>query len=277
MLLGDATFDFKDYFGWGVQNQVPPYPLNTNYLWTASDPAYAAVNGDDLLPDLTIGRLPAANLEEAQAMVNKIVAYETESMGLHGRAVLIADRPDPRAGDFEAHAEELAATVLSGNDVHKIYLDDLGTAATHDAILNAFGEGASLVSYIGHGAINLWSENILRTDHVESLDYPAQYPLLLTMNCLNGYFQFPTYDSLSETLLKADGKGIIAAFSPSGESLDRPAHFYHRLLLTELLHGGHTTLGDAILAAQSKFAESGGYLELLSIYHLFGDPAMSLS
>ncbi len=69
---------------------------------------------------------------------------------------------------------------------------------------------------------------------------------------------------------------IIAAFSPSGESLDGPAHFYHRLLLTELLYGGHKTLGDAVLAAQSKFAESGGYLELLSIYHLFGDPAMSL-
>ena len=276
LLLGDGTFDFKDYFGWGVENQVPPFPIKSNYLWTASDPAYAAVNGDDLLPDIAIGRLPAANLEEAQAMVHKIVTYETEGMGLLGKAVLIADRPDPSAGDFEANAEELAATLLSGHDVEKIYLDELGTAATHDTILQTFDEGASLVSYIGHGAMNLWSENILRTDHVDSLDYPAHYPLLLTMNCLNGYFQFPTFDSLSETLLKADGKGIIAAFSPSGESLDAPAHFYHRLLLTELLHGGHATLGDAVLAAQSKFAESGGYLELLSIYHLFGDPAMKL-
>ncbi len=186
------------------------------------------------------------------------------------------ERVSTRAGDFEAHAEELAATLLSGNDVHKIYLDQLGAAATHDAILNAFDEGASLVSYIGHGAMNLWSENILRSDHVQSLDYPEQLPLLLTMNCLNGYFQFPIFDSLSETLLKAEGKGIIAAFSPSGESLDAPAHFYHRLLLAELLHGGHDKLGDAILAAQAKFAESGGYLELLSIYHLFGDPAMRL-
>jgi hypothetical protein len=47
-------------------------------------------------------------------------------------------------------------------------------------------------------------------------------------------------------------------------------------LLAELFRGEHTTLGDAILEAQAKFAESGGYLELLSIYHLFGDPAMSL-
>ncbi len=276
LLLGDGTFDFKDYFGWGVQNQVPPFPFKSTYLWTASDPAYAAVNGDDLLPDLAIGRLPAANLQEAQAMVAKIVAYETEGMGLGGRAVLIADRPDPRAGDFQANAEELAATLLFGNEVHKIYLDELGTIATHESVLQALDEGASLMSYIGHGAMNLWSENILRADHVGSLDYPAHYPLLLTMNCLNGYFQFPTFDSLSETLLKADGKGIIAAFSPSGESLDGPAHSYHKFLLTELLHGGHDTLGDAVLAAQAQFAEEGGYLELLSIYHLFGDPASRL-
>jgi hypothetical protein len=76
--------------------------------------------------------------------------------------------------------------------------------------------------------------------------------------------------------LKAEGKGVIAAFSPSGESLDAPAHVYHTVLLGEILHGGHDRLGDAILAAQAEFADVGWFLELLSIYHLFGDPAMTL-
>src|SRR3990172_2041212 len=122
LLLGDGTFDFKDYLGWGVTNQVPPFPFRSSYLWTASDPAYASVNGDDSLPDIAIGRLPAANLDEARGMVEKIVAYETAGHGLDGRAVLIADRPDPAAGDFVANAEELASTLLSGRDVTKIYL-----------------------------------------------------------------------------------------------------------------------------------------------------------
>ncbi len=120
------------------------------------------------------------------------------------------------------------------------------------------------MSYIGHGGMHLWAENILRPEHVDSLGYQAQQPLLLTMNCLNGYFQFPNFDSLAEVLLKADVKGVVAAFSPSGESLDGPAHFYHKLLLTELLHGDHESLGDAILAAQARFAEDGGHLEHLS-------------
>ena len=40
------------------------------------------------------------------------------------------------------------------------------------------------------------------------------------MNCLNGYFHFPYFNSLPEELLKAEGKGIIAAFSPTGLSLN---------------------------------------------------------
>jgi hypothetical protein len=35
-------------------------------------------------------------------------------------------------------------------------------------------------------------------------------------------------------------------------------------------------LGDAILAAQARYTESGARPELLSIYHLLGDPALEL-
>ncbi len=77
-------------------------------------------------------------------------------------------------------------------------------------------------------------------------------------------------------MVKAEGKGAIAAFSPSGMSLNGPANLYHKALLNELIHGSHPRLGDAVLAAQEAYAETGAYPELLSIYHLFGDPAMQL-
>ncbi len=73
VLLGDGTFDFKDYLHTGVVNRVPPLMVKTTYLWTASDPLYAAVNGEDVLPDLAIGRLPAATIEELRQMVEKIM------------------------------------------------------------------------------------------------------------------------------------------------------------------------------------------------------------
>jgi hypothetical protein len=43
--------------------------------------------------------------------------------------------------------------------------------------------------------------------------------------------------------------------------------------MAELTGGAHERLGDAILAAQRTYAESGLMPELLSVYHLLGDPA----
>jgi hypothetical protein len=83
----------------------------------------------------------------------------------------------------------------------------------------------------------------------------------------------PNLDSLPEALLKADGRGAIAAFSPSGLSLDGPAHEYHRAVMAELVTGAHERLGDAILAAQRTYADSGLMPEMLAVYHLLGDPA----
>jgi hypothetical protein len=104
----------------------------------------------------------------------------------------------------------------------------------------------------------------------------ASQPIVMTMNCLNGYFHFPYFDALGEALVKAPEKGAIAAFSPSGLSLDVPAHVYHQALVAELTSGRHQRLGDALLAAQITYAESGYFPELLAIYNLLGDPALRI-
>lgn len=250
--------------------------VKTSYLWTASDPAYAAVNGDDVLPDLAIGRLPAASVEEARAMVAKILAYEAQPVLGEGAVALVADNPDA-AGDFTADAEALAGGLLASRHPERIYLDRLGPEATRLAIREAFDQGVSLVSYVGHGGIHLWAnENIFNISDVGTLAPQSQQPVLLTFNCLNGYFHFPYFNSLAEELVKAPGKGAIAAFSPSGLSLEGPARQYHQALLRELFFGGHLRLGDAILGAQAAYARGGASPELLSIYHLLGDPALKL-
>jgi Peptidase family C25 len=276
VLLGDATYDFKDYLHTGVRNQVPPFIIKTSFLWTASDSAFAAVNGDDILPDLAIGRLPAADHDQARDMVQKILDFESSGSLFSGPTVLVADNPDD-AGNFEAHADEIAATLLSGRDTRKIYLSRLGPDVARNQIRQAFDDGAVLWSYLGHGGIQLWAqEDIFDTTQLSSLSPQSRQPLLLTWNCLNGYFLFPYFDSLAEALVKAPDKGAIATFSPSGLSLDEPAHLYHRLFLQEILSRRHRRLGDALLEAQSRYADSSAFPELLQIYLLLGDPALTL-
>jgi peptidase C25-like protein len=111
---------------------------------------------------------------------------------------------------------------------------------------------------------------------VPYLQPQAQQPLLLTMNCLNGFFHFPPLNSLSEALLKAQGKGVVGAISPSGLSVNDPAHVFHKALLQEILSGRHERLGDAVLAAQEAYAQTGALPEILSIYNLLADPALRI-
>jgi hypothetical protein len=188
----------------------------------------------------------------------------------------VADNPDD-AGDFEEDARQLANGVLSGLPVETLHLRELGPTALRESIAERFDRGSSVLSYLGHGGIHLWaSENVLDTAAVPSLAPQSRQPILVTLNCLNGYFHFPYFDSLAEALVKAEGKGAIAAFSPSGLSLDAPAHRFHEALLRALLRTGHRRLGDAVLAAQEEYASSGAFPELLSIYQLLGDPALRL-
>ena len=242
VLLGDGTFDYKDYLGTGVANHVPPLMTKTSYLWTASDPAYAAVHGDDNLPDVAIGRLPATSREEVTTLVQKILAYEANASA-QAPVVLVNDDAD-RAGNFPGDAQELSRTVLAPFRQSRIDLGELGTAATRSRVVASLDEGTSLLSYIGHGGINLWAdENVFNTSDIPALGPQPEQPILLTMNCLNGYFHFPYFDSLAEAMVKAEGKGAIAAFSPSGLSLNAAAKQYHRAVLTELLGKRHERLG----------------------------------
>ena len=47
-------------------------------------------------------------------------------------------------------------------------------------------------------------------------------------------------------------------------------------LLEQLVSSQHRRLGNAVLAAQRQYADTGAFPELFSIYHLFGDPALTL-
>ena len=207
-----------------------PSPPSSGPPPTPSTPPSTA---QDSLPDIAIGRINAASLAEAQTAVQKILDFETSGQSLAGKATLVADNPD-LAGDFEANQDEIA-TLLPSRTVEKLYLTQLGAAATKAAVRNAFDSGLSLMSYVGHGSSGLWaSEGILRSPDVASFAPQPAQPLVLTMTCSNGYFLSPFNNSLAERLVLADHKGAIAAFSPSGLSLNDAAHVYHRAVVSEL-------------------------------------------
>ena len=75
-----------------------------------SDFPYSLLVGNDLLPDITVGRIPAKNLTEAANVIDKIMAFETDRattpQAWHNRILFVADNTDV-GGNF--CAENVAA------------------------------------------------------------------------------------------------------------------------------------------------------------------------
>ena len=155
VLLGDASYDPRNFTGLDQGAPLPALWVKTSYLWTSSDPTLGAVNGEDGLPDLAIGRLPATTVEEAEALVQKVLAWEDGAQSLDGKAILVADNPDI-AGDFEADIADVQASFLGGRETQSILLREHG-ANTRGEVLNALDGGASLLSYVGHGGPAVWA------------------------------------------------------------------------------------------------------------------------
>jgi hypothetical protein len=283
VLVGDGHYDFFDHWGYGAPNYVPPYLEMVDPWWgeTAADNRYAAVVGDDILPDVLLGRLPASSLSEAKTLVDKIVAYERDPLpgAWNAQHVFVADRWDP-AGDFAGSMDvtynQFMREPWQGK---RIYLDDLPLASARQETLGAWQRGALLVSFMGHSSWHQWSvDQLMHVSDVPALENGRKLPVLLGMTCFTGFFHHPEYGTLDETLVRHEGGGAVASWSPTGLGLQAGHQRLHQGFYQAVVPGAKVRLGRAILDAKLEMhAYTEAYDELLDTYHLLGDPAMVLN
>ncbi len=99
LLVGDHTYDYKNNSGGAVDNFVPTWLAFTDFMGeTVTDEYFARISGEDAVPDLYIGRLPAASAAEAAVMVQKILDYEQapNTKTWQKDTLLVADNQDRR-------------------------------------------------------------------------------------------------------------------------------------------------------------------------------------
>ena len=279
LLVGDGNYDYRNDLGSSPPNYVPPYMFRSQFIETASDNWYACLVGDDRVPDIDIGRLAVNTPAQAEVMVQKTIDYELSAGGLpwQRQVLMVADNPDPSAGNFPADSDWLINNYLpSSFTAQTAYLPNLGLAATRTAIINGINDGRLLVNYIGHGSENTWSSPfIFRSASIGSLNNADRLNLLVTPTCLNGYFCDVAGSCLAEDMTRTAEKGSVAAVSPSGLSLNTPARQLTGFLFEELLSEG-LPVGTALSRAKTRLAGLTPWLYMLDIYVLFGDPALEL-
>ncbi len=299
LLVGDGSFDYKNISGSDDnQSYIPVYettesidPINsfpTDDFYALLSPGEGDVSLNGGL-DIAVGRLTVRNADEARAVVNKIIRYETNPNTLgdwRNRITYVADDEDYNGHLLDAN--EVAEKVIARNkvfNVDKIFLDATPQVATpggarypdaENDINNDIFKGVLIMNYMGHGSTKGWAqERVLTSTDIGSWTNTDKMPLLVTATCTFAAFDDPTNTSAGEqTLLKENG-GAVALFTTV-----RPVYASANAALAGAVfdtifqrYSSEPNIGEVLRIAKNI---SGNTINARK-FTLLGDPAMKLA
>ncbi|MEM7029471.1 MAG: C25 family cysteine peptidase [Chloroflexota bacterium] len=289
LLVGDGHSDPKNHLGWNTPNLIPPYLGHVDPFRgeTAADNRFVTVAGDDVLPDMIIGRIPADTVAEVTAVVNKTINYEQNDQpaGWNMRHLMVADNPDG-AGNFYYNANLGYDTIVTPFHGQRLYYKDTHSNrdSFREAFLAQFNAGAGMVVFHGHSSFHQWAHESLfqwnRDEAVNDIDdlvNGQKLPFVLEMTCYTGYFHHPEFPTLDESLLVNPNGGAVAVWGSSGEGVATGHHIMQAKVYSEIMTHRQTSLGAITVAAKVALHDSKFHLDLIDTYHFFGDPALKLN
>lgn len=271
LIVGDATVDFWGFLARRADspveppvNQVPPYLVSVNFGGeTVSDARLGDIDGD-FVPDLAIGRWPVDRAEDVRQLIERTIRYETAAPV--ERAIFAID---DSSSEFARFVESILTASAFPRDSSQLLI-----GPEPGALAESWHDGAWLVTYAGHGSLQLWSKDkMLAVATLPSLLATGVQPVVLQLTCLTGLFAHPEIISLSEAML-TDENGpslIVAATSLTLSAHQEP---FAVALLNALQDPSVSRMGDALQLARSALdVHNVGLREINDTFALLGDPS----
>ncbi len=304
LLMGDGTSDMRNYRN-ATLTYVPPYLalVDPTLGETAADNRFVTLVGNDVLPDMALGRFPANTPLEAANLVSKTIDYETQCQcdSWNYNLIFSADNIEGGGGNFWTFSDRVAdgfadpptntvPLIPSVYTKTKLYMgntcdvtnptDAVGCRYAITSTLNM--TGALFLSFVGHGTKQYWAaEGIMNQQALTTLTNGENkcLPVVLPMTCLEGSFQDPTlgFASFGEAFVREPVNGAVASWSPTGSGLADGHDYLQRGLFLALFHDNIKQLGLAINSAKRYVEDNtspGQYDDLVETFTLFGDPAL---
>ncbi len=268
---------------------IPTMMMQTyNFGAAASDNYLVCIDGEDPLPDIAIGRIPATKEAELAAAVDKIIASSSRgNLGWQNNVVLVAGEE----AEFHRQTDSLARSVVPPSFfVKRVYTSVKDAEADSkyfggtERLAGQVNEGAILVNYMGHGGGAVWADNgILTNDDVSRLSNAGKFPFVASMTCFTGAFDGGTGPPLASTLLFAAGKGAVGILASSGLGWLLNDFFLDRELISSLLDTSFAGygVGFSVMLAKARYYASSFFwpqaVSMLNQFNLIGDPGTVLS
>lgn len=216
VLFGDATWDpkFNTVNAWR-KNLVPTHGKPVSDYW------YTLLEGDDVLPEMLVGRIPSPTVDTARAVVDKIIAYaglgpqrwNKDFLFVSGGSDMLEAtflqnylnnerqfiQPPPVCGRF---------TMISRDN----WDDPLQTNKSRE-ITQRVNEGAVWFTYFGHAAPNIFE---IVFDSASVFRNSGRWPFFSAFSCQTGAFAEPRIISANEQYMIEPEQGFVASWGITG-------------------------------------------------------------
>jgi hypothetical protein len=275
LLLGDASYDPRNYEGFGNWDLVPTKHVDTLFEDTCTDELLADFDGDGI-SNISLGRLPARTAAEADLMLSKIINFSKTNVPQ--TAMLVADAQDGYYFSF-ADSNVAVAALLPQPQINVQFVNrgeghtPSTDAATRTTIINNFNQGVALANYSGHGNVDAWTgAQIFTAPDARALTNGNKLTFVVVADCLNGLFDDRNLEGIGEAFIKAPNGGAVATFSSSGKTTPEGQQAMAQSLY-QLIYGSQpTALGDAIKQAKSATSD----MDVRHTWIFLGDPTMKI-
>lgn len=285
VLLGDLSSDFRKIVSSSRSNYVPSIQyFSRNFGQVPSDNLIVDVVGNDMFPDLAVGRISCESLDEANIIIDKIINYPADnSKNWKENVVFLASglsESDQIKFGFNDSSKSLEHDFLipNGYTTSKVFNfpdprvpEDLKFKGSGPQMREKLNEGAVLANYYGHGGGGQW-DLIFTDDDVLELHNKDKYPLILSVTCYTA--QFDNQECFGEVFVNTPEKGAVGFLGSTGLTYWGPATILNRKIYDQIFSNKNFVIGNAILSAKTNIS---GFNDMIAQLTYLGDPALELA
>ena len=294
--IGSSTTSIKNYIQNAYDNWSNPpeyivlvgdtggsYPIPYfSTTWGASDYDYTLLEGNDLLPELVVGRISAEGSSDLTNIINKTLIYEKASFidftgtDWYERAALNADPSS--SGNSTIITNEYIEEILEQNGFEDVQTN-YGNGNYSNWMQNQLSEGLLYFNYRGYiGTSGFGSGNINNADN----GYMNPFATFIT--CSTGDFN---YTSLSEDFIRAGSatnpKGAVAAVGTATSSTHTAPNniiqmgIYDGIFSKELKTAGASLVNAKVTLFNTYIIGASNTVDDFTHWNnLMGDPVLKL-
>ncbi len=289
-LIGKATYDYygnkTKYFGVpAINNFVPSYGDPVSDTWFTIWDSTGA-----MIPQMSIGRVPAKNIDEFQYYFSKHQKYVTKGYDEWNKSYLFF-----AGGNFTDSNQILQCKSVNdfiinnyvvqppiGGKCANFYktanpLTNFGPYSS-DYIKDAIDQGGLFISYIGHSGTQTWDNSI--TDISQLANIRDRNPLITDFGCSTGKFAEPDVSAFSELAVNDINGQAIGYIGNSSLGFTSTAYTFPQVFYKKLLLDTSLSIGETHRLAKldyiKQYGTSGAFGIFIQTNSLIGDPIIKL-